>query len=148
MSVLVCSVRYESMTLQQSGHMTMACLSGKGHGKNTRSGESLVGEGNLPCNYIGKKHRTRYKANVVQFHYTGMLARSRLCSSVQVWLLSWQLEGLKNPRRFVCVSVYLCVLCVFLCAFLSVFSSPCLLVFMSVFQSVFLWHFFDLWQKG
>ena len=29
--VLVCSVRYPLM--QQGGHKTMACLSGKGHGK-------------------------------------------------------------------------------------------------------------------
>ena len=29
----------ESVTFQQGGHMTMACFSGKGHGKNSRSPE-------------------------------------------------------------------------------------------------------------
>ena len=33
MFVLVCSLDDQSVTPQQGGHKTMACLSGKGHGK-------------------------------------------------------------------------------------------------------------------
>ena len=29
------------VTLQQGGHMTMACLSGKGHGKNMKSPQTV-----------------------------------------------------------------------------------------------------------
>ena len=40
--VLVCSVRGLSVIFQQGGHMTMACLSGKSHGKKIHFQKSLL----------------------------------------------------------------------------------------------------------
>ena len=77
MIVLVCSVRW-SQTSVQSGSMTMAYLSGKGHGKNTNINK-ISGSFSIPLYYERDK---RYLPFAAPYKET---VRSRLVLSTELW---------------------------------------------------------------